>query len=140
LLQQRNPYLSLTLLNSLCLLLKVTSSGVAVSRLPGLAVYYTDTLKGLPQVFEQLLATAPTLHKVIVFLHIRQVRPRFHLQPALCLRPHTTGAMPSPASSTLKSSSSTPASAHLILTLIHCLVLVLCRMLVSRVCSRNQQI
>lgn len=69
------PPVPSAVLNSLRLLLQVTSSGVAVSRLPGLAVYYTDTLKGLPQVFEQLLATAPTLHKAVVFLHIRQVRP-----------------------------------------------------------------
>jgi hypothetical protein len=69
------PSVPSALLNSLRLLLQITSSGVAVSRLPGLAVYYTDTLKGLPQVFEQLLATAPTLHKAVVFLHIRQVRP-----------------------------------------------------------------
>lgn len=46
---------------------------MAVSRLPGLAVYYTDSLRGLPQVFEQLLDTAPTLHRIVVFLHIRQV-------------------------------------------------------------------
>ena len=69
------PPVPSAVLNSLRLLLQVTSSGVAVSRLPGLAVYYTDTLKGLPQVFEQLLATAPTLHKAVVFLHIRQVHP-----------------------------------------------------------------
>ena len=54
---------------------QVSSSKVAVSRFPGLAIYYTDTLKGLPQVFEQLLATAPTLHRIVVFLHIRQVGP-----------------------------------------------------------------
>ena len=48
---------------------------MAVSRFPGLAIYYTDTLKGLPQVFEQLLDTAPTLHRIVVFLHIRQVIP-----------------------------------------------------------------
>ena len=75
------PPVPSAVLTSLRLLLQVTSSGVAVSRLPGLAVYYTDTLKGLPQVFEQLLATAPTLHKVVVFLHIRQVRPN---SPSLC--------------------------------------------------------
>lgn len=53
--------------------MQVTSSKMAVSRFPGLAIYYTDTLKGLPQVFEQLLDTAPTLHRIVVFLHIRQV-------------------------------------------------------------------
>ncbi len=55
--------------------MQVSSSETAVSRFPGLAIYYTDALKGLPQVFEQLLDTAPTLHRIVVFLHIRQVIP-----------------------------------------------------------------
>ena len=50
---------------------------MAVSRMPGLAVYFTDSLRGLPQVFEQLLDTAPTLHRVVVFLHIRQASTLF---------------------------------------------------------------
>ena len=54
---------------------QVCSSKMAVSRFPGLAIYYMDALTSLPQVFEQLLATAPTLHRIVVFLHIRQVHP-----------------------------------------------------------------
>ncbi|EIE20093.1 potassium transporter, partial [Coccomyxa subellipsoidea C-169] len=51
---------------------QVLSTGVTVPRQPGVAVYYSDSLRGLPPIFEQLLSTAPVLHKLIIFLHIRQ--------------------------------------------------------------------
>ena len=52
---------------------QVLGTGAVVGLLPGVAVYYSDSLTGLPPVFEQLLDTAPALHRVVVFLHIRQV-------------------------------------------------------------------
>ena len=54
--------------------LQVLSTGVTVFRQQGVALYYSDSLRGLPPIFEQLLSTAPVLHKLIIFLHIRQVR------------------------------------------------------------------
>lgn len=51
----------------------MVDSGVVIPRQPGVAVYYRDSLLGLPPIFEQLLATAPVLHSLIIFLHIRQV-------------------------------------------------------------------
>ncbi len=52
---------------------QVVDTGVVIPRQPGVAVYYSDSLQGLPPIFEQLLATAPVLHNLIIFLHIRQV-------------------------------------------------------------------
>ena len=77
-----------------CCWAQILATGAVVSLLPGVAVYYSDSLAGLPAVFEQLMETAPALHKIIVFLHIRQARPALAVlrNPAL---QHTTPATPS---------------------------------------------
>ena len=68
---------------------QVLATGAVVGVLPGVAVYYSDSLAGLPPVFEQLLATAPALHRVIIFLHIRQVLGRCSSSSHRPLHPST---------------------------------------------------
>lgn len=40
-------------------------------RLPGLAIIYTESLSGVPEVLSHLLGNMPALHRVAVLLNIR---------------------------------------------------------------------
>ena len=48
-------------------------SDMRVLRVPGLAIYYSEQLDGVPESFRRFLQKTPVLHEAIIFLTVRQV-------------------------------------------------------------------
>lgn len=46
---------------------------MSIVRVPGLAIYYSEHLDGVPQSFKRFLRKTPVLHNTVVFLTVRQV-------------------------------------------------------------------
>ncbi|PPS05044.1 hypothetical protein GOBAR_AA15624 [Gossypium barbadense] len=60
--------------------LKEISANKNMSRIPGLAMFYSELVHGIPPIFEHYVSNVPALHSIIVFvsmksLHINKVPP-----------------------------------------------------------------
>ncbi|KAL4353088.1 hypothetical protein GQ457_06G029840 [Hibiscus cannabinus] len=60
--------------------LKEISTNSNMARIPGLAMFYSELVQGIPPIFEHYVSNVPALHSVIVFvsmksLHINKVPP-----------------------------------------------------------------
>ncbi|KAK8711535.1 hypothetical protein V6N13_146816 [Hibiscus sabdariffa] len=60
--------------------LKEISTNSNTARIPGLAMFYSELVQGIPPIFEHYVSNVPALHSVIVFvsmksLHINKVPP-----------------------------------------------------------------
>ncbi|XP_012488019.2 potassium transporter 5 [Gossypium raimondii] len=60
--------------------LKEISANKNMSRIPGLAMFYSELVHGIPPIFEHYVSNVPALHSIIVFvsmksLHINEVPP-----------------------------------------------------------------
>ncbi|KAI3432754.1 hypothetical protein D9Q98_004295 [Chlorella vulgaris] len=53
--------------------LRLVDSGVPVARVPGLGIYYTELLRGVPPVLERYMSLLPAIHSVVIFLTVRMV-------------------------------------------------------------------
>lgn len=58
----------------------IISNDTHVSRVPGLAVFYSEIVQGIPPIFKHYVENVPALHSVLIFvsiksLHISTVRP-----------------------------------------------------------------
>lgn len=61
-------------------------SDMKILRVPGLAIYYSEQLDGVPESFKRLLLKTPVLHETIVFLTVRQVvTTQLALNSDLCI-------------------------------------------------------
>lgn len=54
-----------------------------VGRVPGIAIYHTETLRGLPASFCHLVAKLPAVHQTVVFLTVRQASHSSQVGPIL---------------------------------------------------------
>lgn len=53
--------------------LKLAGSGQPVARFPGVGLYYSELLEGVPPVLVRFLSLSPAIHEVVIFLTIRGV-------------------------------------------------------------------
>ncbi|GAU11195.1 hypothetical protein TSUD_341850 [Trifolium subterraneum] len=53
--------------------LKDITSEVGVSRLPGLAMFYSELVQGIPPIFKHFVENIPALHSVLVFVSIKSL-------------------------------------------------------------------
>ncbi|RDX60800.1 Potassium transporter 5, partial [Mucuna pruriens] len=53
--------------------LKEIASGTNIARLPGLAIFYSELVQGIPPIFKHHVANIPVLHSVVVFVSIKSL-------------------------------------------------------------------
>ncbi|XP_045799132.1 potassium transporter 5-like [Trifolium pratense] len=53
--------------------LKDITSDISLCRLPGLAMFYSELVQGIPPIFKHYVANVPALHSVLVFVSIKSL-------------------------------------------------------------------
>ncbi|XP_042475848.1 potassium transporter 5-like [Macadamia integrifolia] len=53
--------------------LKEIASNTNLNRIPGLAIFYSELVQGIPPIFEHYIANVPALHSVLVFVSIKSL-------------------------------------------------------------------
>jgi len=61
-------------------LMRVVGTGQSVTRVPGMALMYTETVLGAPPLLPNLVRAWDALHRNVVFVTVRRVSP----PPLLC--------------------------------------------------------
>ncbi|XP_035547176.1 potassium transporter 19-like [Juglans regia] len=53
--------------------LKEIAAGNSFCRIPGVAIFYSELVQGIPPIFERYVANVPTLHSVLVFVSFKSL-------------------------------------------------------------------
>ncbi|KAJ1435692.1 Potassium transporter [Sesbania bispinosa] len=53
--------------------LKEIATGIDLHRMPGLALFYSELVQGIPPIFKHYVANVPALHSVVVFVSIKSL-------------------------------------------------------------------
>ena len=53
--------------------LKEVVAGISLHRIPGLAIFYSELVQGIPPIFKHYVANVPALHSVLVFVSIKSL-------------------------------------------------------------------
>ncbi|KAF7804831.1 potassium transporter 5-like [Senna tora] len=54
-------------------MLREIAADTRVSRIPGLAIFYSELVQGIPPIFKHYVANVPALHSVLVFVSIKSL-------------------------------------------------------------------
>lgn len=69
----------------------IISNDMHVSRVPGLAVFYSEIVQGIPPIFKHYVENVPALHSVLVFVSIKSLQ-RFGQRSAFCFAEFRLGS------------------------------------------------